>query len=183
MHEMMNSTWAYIASGTVGLVILSLAFQNGRMWRVLPEVLSDAWQFSRRIKTLSFAMTSLFATWYLWNGEVDFPKLKGIYVIFAVISAGTWIYFVYLEMQSISWETLLRESLCVMSWDTRMATLNPKQVDEVLTFLMANDDFLRVLMQVPDEERKEMLRTASIDFRRHGFKKAKAVAGGKERRE
>ena len=55
-----------------------------------------------------------------------------------------------------------------MSWDSRLANLEPEKVDDVLAFLLANDDFLRVLMQAPSDERKKLLKTASIDFHHTG---------------
>ena len=169
---------AYIVGGAMLLFVTGMAFQNGRAWGVLPEVMADAWHFSRRLGVLSFACTTMVSAWYLWNGEVDFPKTAGIWKIFSLVSIGSWIYFLYLEMQSIKWETLLRQTLCVMSWDDRMAGLSGEDVDKILKFLMANDDFLRVIAQVPDEERKSFLRNTSIDFQRRGS----TVAGAKGKR-
>ena len=157
-------TISYIVSGLMVLVVVCLIFQNGRMWNVLPEVMADAWHFSKRISVLSFSFTTMVVAWYLWNGELDFPTLTNIYVVFAVMSVVGWVYFLFLEMRSISWETLLRESLCVMSWHDQYAGLTPEETDKVLTFLMANDGFLRKLMEVPDEERKNFLRNCSLEF-------------------
>ena len=160
--------FAYISGGVMLLVVLALVFQNGRAWGILPEVMKDMWNFSRRIGMLSFSFQTSAAAWYLWNGEEQFPKTAGVWLVFMIAAVISWLYFIYLEMQSVKWETLLRQSLCVMSWDSRMANLTPERVDDVLSFLMANDDFLRVLMQAPSDERKKMFKTASIDFHRSG---------------
>lgn len=157
-------TISYIVTGGLVLIILCLVFQNGRMWNVLPEVMADAWHFSKRISVLSFAFTTMFVAWYLWNGEVEYPTLKNIYIVFMLMSVAGWIYFMFLEMRSISWETLLRESLCVTTWHDQSANLTPEEMDKVLSFLMANDGFLRKLMEVPDAERKEFIRNCSISF-------------------
>ena len=159
---------AFISGGMLLLVVIALMFNNGRAWGVLPEVLKDAWQFSRRIGVYSFALMNTVTAWYLWNGEDAFPKIAGVWQVFMVAAVAAWLYHFYLEMQSIKWETLLRQSLCVMSWDSRLANLEPEKVDEVISFLLANDDFLRVLMQAPSDERKKLLKTASIDFHRTG---------------
>ena len=160
--------FSFIAGGAMLFLVIIFAFQNGRAWGMLPEVMADAWTFSRRIGALSFAFVTMATAWYLWNWELDIPKIAGIWKIFFVVSVATWIYFVYLEMQSIKWETLLRESLCVMAWDTRMASLSPEEVDKVLTFLMANDDFLRAILQSRTDDEKSFIRTASLEFKKTG---------------
>lgn len=164
---MLHQIPAFICGGAMLLVVIALMFNNGRAWGVLPEVLKDAWQFSRRIGVYSFAWMNTATAWYLWNGEDAFPKIAGVWQVFMIAAVLSWLYHFYLEMQSIKWETLLRQSLCVTSWDSRMANLSPEKVDDVLSFLMANDDFLRVLMAAPDEERKRLLKTASIDYQKN----------------
>ena len=162
----MDGVFGYLVDGVLIVLVFSIVYNAGRLWMVSPPVLRDAWHFSRRIGVLSFSMVASFATYHLWMGEVLYPSIENIWKIFAALSAGSWAYFLFLEWQSVKWETLLRQVLAVQTWDSRTADLSEEDTQKVMSFLMANDDILRAILSCVGEDHKSFTSKCHLEYNR-----------------